>query len=737
MSLPAYYFSSGWYKPGCAWLVMFVCSLSFGQQRVLDSLVREEARQAGQQDSAKAALYIDLARAHQQGKAAQGLTYADKAIELATKLSLPTVKASAVALKGTLHLILRQYSDAYTQFTNAYVLSRQLRDDKGMANALNNTGLVFYSLADYGRALEYFFQSLQYNEKIHNSYGLALNHGNIGNIYNALEEYAKAIASYEKAQTYASAAGNEQYRDALLNNIGNSYTQLGNYAKALEYKLEALSLARRSGNIQRMVTSLGNVGNVYNRLQSFLEAENYHRQALEANNPLRDKRLTMASWFGLGEAFAGQAKPDSAFHYFFKTYQKAVELSDIQSQANCMEKLSVLYRERQQMDSAYTTYRRYIELQSSLENGRKLKEITQLTLKYQFSKKEDSLVTVQLKIDNQLKEKSLLASRQQQELERRQARLLLAEKQRQIKHLAWLQSQTNLRAEQANRRVKEKQIGLLAKEREVQQTRIQLQSADIAIKEAAIHRQQILTYFYLTGIALLVLLAFFIFRNYRNQKRSNRIIERERQKSDGLLLNILPEQVAEELKETGAANARYYDEVSVIFTDFVGFTKVAETMSPQQLVAELNACFTEFDNIVSRHGIEKIKTIGDAYMAVSGLPVSRPDHAEAAVAAAMEFLACIRHLQSQSASPFDLRIGIHSGPVVAGIVGHKKFAYDVWGDTVNIASRMESSGVAGAINISGATHQRLRQEVKCTYRGKVMAKNKGELDMYLIHEQAE
>jgi adenylate cyclase len=207
----------------------------------------------------------------------------------------------------------------------------------------------------------------------------------------------------------------------------------------------------------------------------------------------------------------------------------------------------------------------------------------------------------------------------------------------------------------------------------------------------------------------------------------------EKKKSDDLLLNILPAEVAEELKETGNTKAQYFDQVSVLFTDFVNFTQISERLSPEALVQELDECFRAFDEIIERNGLEKIKTIGDAYLAVSGMPVYKEQHAVNAARAALEIIACIDQRKKEGHA-FEVRIGIHSGPLVAGIVGVKKFAYDIWGDTVNTASRMESSGEAGKLNISETTYQLVKEHFACTYRGKVDAKNKGAMDMYFVAE---
>jgi adenylate cyclase len=208
-------------------------------------------------------------------------------------------------------------------------------------------------------------------------------------------------------------------------------------------------------------------------------------------------------------------------------------------------------------------------------------------------------------------------------------------------------------------------------------------------------------------------------------------LKAEKKKSDDLLLNILPAEVAEELKETGTTKAQHFDHVTVLFTDFVNFTQISEQLSPEQLVQELHECFRAFDDIMERNGLEKIKTIGDAYLAVSGMPVTNERHAYNAVRAGLEIIEFIRNRSSNKRS-FEVRVGINSGELVAGIVGVKKFAYDIWGDTVNMASRMESNSEAGRVNISENTHGLVLNDFTFTYRGKINAKNKGEVDMYFV-----
>lgn len=250
---------------------------------------------------------------------------------------------------------------------------------------------------------------------------------------------------------------------------------------------------------------------------------------------------------------------------------------------------------------------------------------------------------------------------------------------------------------------------------------------------------------FLAIAALVFIVALSAAGAFWRQKQTNKLlaeknatIEKERERAENLLLNILPASIAQELKLYNFARSRRLEMVTVLFTDFVNFSHISEVLSPEDLVADLDFCFRQMDAIVMQFGLEKIKTIGDAYMCAGGVPEASGDNIHQRVVQAgleiQKFLNEWKKTRILEEKPvFEARLGIHTGAVVAGVVGTKKFAYDIWGDTVNIAARMQSSGEKGRVNISGDTYQLIKHQFDCSFRGKVAAKNKGEIDMYFVN----
>ncbi|MEO6705967.1 MAG: adenylate/guanylate cyclase domain-containing protein, partial [Ginsengibacter sp.] len=268
---------------------------------------------------------------------------------------------------------------------------------------------------------------------------------------------------------------------------------------------------------------------------------------------------------------------------------------------------------------------------------------------------------------------------------------------------------------------------------------INLLTKDNALNELQIKRQKFARNVFAGGLALVFLIALLIFRNYRAKVKTNKILDHQKHQIEHLLLNILPSEVAKELQHDGHSTPREYESVSVLFTDFKSFTKLTSNMPPQILVEELNSWFIAFDNIIAKYNLEKIKTIGDSYMCAGGIPTPNKNHFFHIVKAGLEIqkhiIAKNKIRKENGLDPWDLRIGIHVGPVVAGVVGRMKYAYDIWGSTVNIASRMESNGEPGQVNISAQTYELIKEKFTCSYRGKIHAKNVGEVDMYFVDKE--
>lgn len=477
---------------------------------------------------------------------------------------------------------------------------------------------------------------------------------------------------------------------------------------------------------------------MYLKSKELDRAESYCRKALNYNK--KNNRISMmaSNFNNLGVIKEKKMELDSAAFFFTEAYKYYEKLGDVFNKANILNNLGIVFEFQGMFDQELKSYQDALKLFEEISDtaGIAISNGNIANVFYSNGECKEGLVYAQKGYD-------LAAHTQKLPIKKDMLYTLFVlydclgdcDKKSYFfnRYIEVKDSIFNIESKkiledvnaQYETEKKENQILLLSKSKELDET----------IKNALS-----------AGIALTVIIVLVVFRSYKQKQKANvlltsqnEIIESERKKSDALLLNILPVETAEELKEKGFAEARTFESVTVMFTDFKDFTKVAESLDAKSLVKEIDYVFKKFDEIVTQHNIEKIKTIGDAYMAAAGLPIENSTHAVDMVKAALQILEVIEEIKTDRRNKglpfFEIRIGIHSGPVVAGIVGTKKFAYDIWGDAVNVASRMESSGEAGKINISGRTYALIKEHFLCTYRGKITAKNKGEIDMYFVEKQ--
>ncbi len=473
----------------------------------------------------------------------------------------------------------------------------------------------------------------------------------------------------------------QQYESFALGNIGGIYKQMDELDKSIEYYTLALEAAEKT-NIERSIAiALQNLGNAKTAAGEYKEAESLLLRSLKLKEELKDERSISYALQALSGLYASTGQTDKAVEFITRGLILNRKLKYKYGEALSLSELGNIEHERNNLDIAQAHLVEALGLAEELESldltMNLLKKLS--ALHYDMNKHQEAYHYLQR--HNELN-----------------AELFKKEK---------VEALSEMR-EKYETEQKEQQISLLEKDNELQRTIRNGVGGGLAITIA-------------------FLLVVFIQRNK---------ISREKKRSEELLLNILPEEVAEELKAKGEAEAQLIEQVTVLFTDFKGFTAMSEQLSPKELVRDLHECFSAFDQICQKYGIEKIKTIGDAYMAAGGLPSPRGTHAEDVVNAALEMAAFIEKGKAQKIAVkhpfFEIRIGVHTGPVVAGIVGVKKFQYDIWGDTVNTASRMESSGEVGKVNISESTYELVKNEFSFEERGEIEAKGKGKMRMYFV-----
>jgi adenylate cyclase len=503
-----------------------------------------------------------------------------------------------------------------------------------------------------------------------------------GDLNQALDAYFKSIEAAVKAK-YVAGEGSSYMC------IADVYSILGNSENATLYYNKSIELFRKTDNFIGLATVLLNAGEEYSKNYKFGQALNYFNEA-GAIFKKEDYLIGTAYTIGnTGMVYARQGKDDLAMKKISEAIAILEKLEDYYAISDYLTYMSDIYLKRNDWTKALAYAKKSLEL--AQKRGLK-----------------DQISTSNLKI-SELYQKS---GNPKEAFAYYKNHITYRDS---VKNLESVQKMADLRT---NFEVSQKQA-----------------EVDLMYQEK--RNQKIIAIASIISLVLVFLLAVGLFRRYRFIKKTNLIIESERKRSDELLFNILPEETAFELKESGKVEAKKFESVTVLFTDFEGFTQYAENLAPEKLVESIDYYFSKFDSIIEKYDLEKIKTVGDSYMCAGGLPFPTEDHAYKMLLAAKEILEFVTF--SNENNPFNkirfkVRIGINTGPVVAGVVGTKKFVYDIWGDTVNIASRMESNSVPGKINISENTHALIKNDFDCEYRGEVDVKNRGMMKMYFVND---
>ncbi len=552
-----------------------------------------------------------------------------------------------------------------------------------------------------------------------------------------LKKIAEEEPNPDKRLEYSELLIKEATTDSLFGYLhsgylqkGNALYQSGNYDKALESYFVSIAYAKRLEGYHYEGSVTIAVANIYSELGNAANAQLYYSQGIEILRKAEDKTALASALLNAGDEAFNAKEYETALRYFDEAELLFKKIGYGIGIAYTLGNVGLVYAEQNKDVLAEQNINEAINMLEALEDYygisiylNYMSDIyvrrNDLPTALSYAKRSLNLST-QYGLKNQISDANLKLS------ELYEAQGDPASSFKHFKdYIVYRDSVKNIETvermadQRTNFEVAKKQI-------------------EIDLSEQKRKNQRILVTSTMIALFLIGLLAIGLFKRVKFIRKTNKIIELERDKSDQLLLNILPAETAEELKQNGKVTAKKYDSTTVLFTDFKGFTSYSEDLSPEALVATVGFYFSEFDTIVEKYGLEKIKTIGDAYMCAGGLYHNKKDHAIKMVQAAFEIIAFVEQTKKDENNKdltFDIRIGINSGPVVAGVVGTKKFAYDIWGDTVNVASRMESLSEPGKINISETTYELVKEHWECNYRGEIQVKNRGSMKMYFVHDR--
>jgi len=539
--------------------------------------------------------------------------------------------------------------------------------------------LAFNEVNDLNLALQYADELISLSKQQNNNLYLHRGYLQKGTKKRLLGELDEALNAFFKSAEAARNANFVKGEGTVYNAIADIYSVSNNHENSMLYYNKAISILRKSKDSIPLASAISNAGDEFLHIKMYDSALLYFKESeliFEKADYLIGKAYSLGN---IGMVYANIGKNYLAEKNINEAIRLLEESEDYYPICVYLISMSDIYLEKGD------------DLTAMNYAMRSLKLAGQYGLKEQISDANLKLPELYERAGNH--DESLKYYKN---------------------HIAYRDSVNNIKSVQ--------KMADLRTDYEVSQKQVEV---DLLNQQKRNQRVMVISLFIILGLTAILLATLYWY--YRT-------ISREKKRSEKLLLNILPAETAKELKQYGKVDAVKFDQVTVLFTDFVEFSKIAEHAEPEQLVKSIDYYFKEFDQITTKFGLEKIKTIGDSFMCASGLPTANKAHARNAINAAKEMIELVDRVMNakDGLSHFAVRIGLHTGPVVAGIVGIKKWQYDIWGDTVNIASRMESRSEPGRINLSETTYHEIKNEFQCEYRGEIEVKNRGLLKMYFL-----
>ena len=657
-------------------------------------------------DTERINVLLDLAESLQNIDSTQCLNYLLGAEVLARKINWSAGIFRLEIRLGYYYYAHNNIVKAIESYDSAANIALQRNRWSDLKNAYYNLAQTYLNkLGDYQRTLNYYNKILQIKQKDNERMSTW---ANIGEVYKNLGDYTKALESYEQALKIVShliviTKENTEYKitqSGLFITTADIYIATGEFDRALLNYQKALEV---DNPIIKCIAYQG-IGQTYLLKNDIEKSISNYDTALQVAYKMQGSGFLEVVLTNLANAYVAKGDITKAIDYALQAKATATKAQN-----------------RPQLGSIYGTLGKIYNAQKAYANAESyLKQALVIAQETGAKKEEKDAWEILSQTYTGMQQPAKAFNAYKKFIALRDT-IYNADK---AKELTRLDMQGEFDRKQTADSIK--------------------QADEKKIADFKLQRQRIMSYSGFAGVLIAIIVALLIYRNYSNSRKANAIITKanetikeEKQVSENLLLNILPSHVADELKRKGDVEAKQFDNVTILFTDFVNFTITSERLSPSELVAELHTCFKAFDEIIGKYNIEKIKTVGDAYLAAAGLPDANPNHATDVVNAAIDirnFMTARK--QAMGDRTFAIRLGVNSGTVVAGIVGVKKFAYDIWGDAVNTAARMEQSSEHFKINISQSTYDIVQDKFECTYRGELEAKNKGKLKMYFAESKS-